>query len=770
MASNNSGTTKASKAWLDNYIANNTTNNNFTRKDNSNLKKAMSDAGLTYNQGQLERRIGKNKDISVGKGLQGKWDQAASNDSITAQLSARGGSSGELMRTPGAPSSEPPAGYDEDRSALFNNAGNMSTHQGEGIATGAGRYIQAPTTTTTTTTPIPDSFEGLTVGQMNKVLSMDSVKTPNATWPVIPDSFEGLTVGQMNAVLSMDSVKTPDPSSSSPIVGPVQQTPKQFINDYLKGVKAGDNTFNIKDKNDLKKSMEENNFDWDRNLVEKQLGNRFKGITVSQKLNNKWNPPATVAEAVGMSTAPGDGSLIRPPGATISEPPDGYDEARTALFNNARNRPAHQREDIAPDAGEYVKAPTPDDPNLNKRQQANMFLDDFISGATADGKFTATDLHDLNAKTTDHTWTDAQLHKRLKKSGAKIGGKISVKLGQVPKEGFDPSKFGLGNRIGGGDVRAWEAQGKSTDYIQGQMDAANASGALKVGKNAQTYLNNQITKAKDLLPTADSGVGTVGGGGGMSAEFDAVETLTDDVDAADAAELQDPNELLNNYSDEQLAGYNLFRGTDAEAGDTTETTQTIDGNDNTTIGGDDNSLTLKPDNSVSAEYTGDIKGNKGMVNIGQGDLFNWASDYDWSSADDNRRFKTTLDVNDYDMDSNDDWETTNLVLGNNNYTDSSVTKITSMGDGPALDNYAATHAYGNLLKKGNKGYGARHANIAKDAINNSPISQIGLGYARGAIMDHIRNNSTASNWNAFGGLMGNDWNIAYDPSKSTEDA
>ena len=251
------------------------------------------------------------------------------------------------------------------------------------------------------------------------------------------------------------------------------------------------------------------------------------------------------------------------------------------------------------------------------------------------------------------------------------------------------------------------------------------------------------------------------------AGVDSGETLTDDVNAADEAETYDWKNLLDNMSSDDLANIGYGRLT---PGDTTETTQTIDGNDNTTIGGDDNSLTFKPDNSVSTELTGDIKKNKGMVNIGQGDLFNWSSDYDWLSADDNRRFKTTLDVNDYDMDSNDDWETTNLVLGNNNYTDSSVTKITSMGDGPALDNHAATHAYGNLLKKGNKGYGARHANIAKDAINNSPISQIGLGYARGAIMDHIRNNSTASNWNAFGGLMGNDWNIAYDPSKSTEDA
>ncbi len=241
--------------------------------------------------------------------------------------------------------------------------------------------------------------------------------------------------------------------------------------------------------------------------------------------------------------------------------------------------------------------------------------------------------------------------------------------------------------------------------------------------------------------------------------------ITGAIENADGAEPYEWQSLLDNMSAADLANLGYGR---LGAGDTTETTQTVDGNDNTTIGGDDNSLTLKPDNSEKTEFTGDIKGNKGLVNIGQGDLFNWQSDYDWFSADDNRKYDTTIDYKDWTLDSHDDTDVTTNVIGNNNYTDSSITKITSMGDGPALDNYAATHAYGNLLKKGNKGYGARHASIAQEAIGRSPISQTGLGYMQGYLMGNISDRRKTSNHNAFGGLMSNNWNINYEPRTPTQ--
>ena len=172
-------------------------------------------------------------------------------------------------------------------------------------------------------------------GQLSSSQPTTTTQTPASplTLTAIPDSIAQLPQGQRNAVLSMNSVRTPDPTSSSPTVGPVQQTPKQFINDYLKGVKDGDKTFNIKNKNDLKNSMEERNFDWDENLVEKQLGkDRFKGITVSQKLNNKWNPPENISEAVGMQTPQGDGKGPLAPGVSSISPPEDFEE-RSALLN-----------------------------------------------------------------------------------------------------------------------------------------------------------------------------------------------------------------------------------------------------------------------------------------------------------------------------------------------------------------------------------------------------------------------------------------------------
>ena len=74
MASNNSGKTRASKQWLDNYIKGNLTDGDLSGKDLKALKSSMNQQGLKFNRNQLENRLNKSG-TTVSKGVQNRWNK-----------------------------------------------------------------------------------------------------------------------------------------------------------------------------------------------------------------------------------------------------------------------------------------------------------------------------------------------------------------------------------------------------------------------------------------------------------------------------------------------------------------------------------------------------------------------------------------------------------------------------------------------------------------------------------------------------------------------
>ena len=216
---------------------------------------------------------------------------------------------------------------------------------------------------------------------------------------------------------------------------------------------------------------------------------------------------------------------------------------------------------------------------------------------------------------------------------------------------------------------------------------------------------------------------------------------------------------LNNYSDEKLAEFGIYRdliGGSAGGGTTVSgdgsaggSIVTSEGEGSQATGDGGMNLNVNSELELGDEVTleGNIEGNEGHVNMGSGNQF--GLDYDYNNEEDNRDQSVELHYSDDDLTqtvtSSYDIENS----GANSYINAPTMTFAS-GGGGALDNIQGVAAYGELLKGGRKHYGAAHADAAKSAIDNSPINQRKLGEAKGAISNFFDFKTKMAKYNALG--------------------